>query len=231
MNATAYVRVSTDTQDVANQRHELETYAREIGVEITAWIEAEDVSSRKSYKARQIDEVLKLRKGATLLVTEFSRIARSVKEVLHVVEALGDKGVTTHISKLRLRLNGKNDISTTAIVTSMGLAAQIERELISSRTREALARRRAEGKLLGMAGRPVEFVKATQAKGAEANRQKAAERAGNAEELLRSFKARGLTERQMAQELNRIGMPSPRGGNWSQATVNRMCNRIGLHAA
>jgi DNA invertase Pin-like site-specific DNA recombinase len=175
--------------------------------------------------------VLNLRKGDTLLVTEFSRIARSVKEVLHVVETLGDKGVTTHISKLRLRLNGKNDISTTAIVTSMGLAAQIERELISSRTREALARRKAAGKLLGMANRSAAFVAATQAKGAEANQRKAAERTSNVEELLRSFKARGLSERKMADELNRIGMPSPRGGNWSQATVNRMCNRIGLHSA
>ena len=222
----AYIRVSTDKQDTENQRHELTTYARELGLEITSWIEADGVSSRKSFKARNLDQVLALRKGDILLTTEFSRLARSVREVLNVVETLGERGVVTYISKLRVRLNGKNDIATTAIISSMALAAQIERDLISSRTREALAARKAQGKALGM-NAPQHDVAAIQAKGVEALKAKATARAADLESFLRSMLERNLTQRQMTEELNRLAIPTPRGGSWSQATVCRMLKRIG----
>ncbi|GFK94729.1 Serine recombinase PinR [Fundidesulfovibrio magnetotacticus] len=231
MNAAAYIRVSTSAQDMDNQRHELTEFAASLGMTISRWIEADGVSSRRSYADRRIDDVLRLRKGETLLVTELSRLARSTRQVLEVVEELGKRGVVTLVKKQGLRLNGADDVATKAVVTSLGLAADIERTMISDRTRSALARRKAEGQRLGMANKTPEFVAVTQAKGTEANRRRAAERTGNVEELLRSFKARGLSERGMVEELNRIGMPSPRGGNWSQATVNRMCRRIGLHHA
>jgi len=225
MNATAYIRVSTDHQDVTNQRHELTTYARELGLEITTWIEADGVSSRKSFKARHLDQVLALRKGDVLLVTEFSRLARSVREVLNVVETLGERGVTTYVSKLRVRLNGKNDIATTAIISSMALAAQIERDLISSRTREALAARKAQGKALGMTA-PNHDVAAIQAKAVDSLKAKANARAADLESFLTSMVARGLTQRAMVAELTKIGATPPRGGAWSQATVCRMLKRI-----
>lgn len=225
MSVTAYIRVSTDHQDVTNQRHELETYAKELGLAISTWIEADGVSSRKSFKDRNLDQVLALRKGDVLLVTEFSRLARSVREVLTVVETLGERGVTTYVSKLRVRLNGKSDIATTAIVSSMALAAQIERDLISSRTREALAARKAQGKCLGMTA-PNHDVAAIQGKAVEALKAKAAARAANLESLLRSMIERDLTQRAMVKELDSLGVSSPRGGYWSQATVCRMLKRI-----
>ena len=224
----AYIRVSTDQQEVTNQRHELETYAQDLGLAITVWIEADGVSSRKSYKARNLDQVLALKRGDILLTTEFSRLARSVREVLDVVETLGERGVTTHISKLRIRLNGNNDIATTAIISSMALAAQIERDLISSRTREALAARKAQGKSLGMSA-PNHDVAKIQAKGTESGKRKALERAQNVSALLASMQARNLTQRQMAEELNRLEIPAPRKGNWSQATVSRMLRRISVN--
>lgn len=225
MSVTAYIRVSTDHQDVTNQRHELKTYAKELGLEITAWIEADGVSSRKSFKARQLDQVLALRKTDVLLVTEFSRLARSVREVLNVVETLGERGVTTYVSKLQVRLDGKNDIATTAIISSMALAAQIERDLISSRTREALAARKAQGKRLGMTA-PNHNVAAIQGKAVKILKAKAQTRATDLETLLISMCGRSLTQRQMVEELNRLGIFSPRGGEWSQATVCRMLRRI-----
>jgi DNA invertase Pin-like site-specific DNA recombinase len=226
MSTTAYIRVSTDSQDVQNQRHELETYATAHGLVIDRWIEADGVSSRKGYAERQIDTVLRLRKGDVLLVTEFSRLARSVRQVLDIVETLGDRGVLTHIAKLNLKINGKNDIATTAIISSMALAAQIERELISSRTREALARRRAEGKALGMNNKTPDQVAAFQAKAAAAVSAKAAARADGLKDVLAGMVSSGIPQRAMAEKLNFLGIPAPRGGHWSQATLSRMVKRI-----
>lgn len=221
MTVAAYIRVSTDHQDVTNQRHELEAYARELGLVITTWIEADGVSSRKDFKTRQIDQVLALRKGDVLLVTEFSRLARSVREVLTLVEILGDRGVITHVSKLKLKLNGKNDIATTAIVSSMALAAQIERDLISSRTKEALAVRKAQGKKLGMASKNHDVLK-IQEKAVAAIKAKADARVISLSNIFDSMKQRKITQREMVKELNLLGIAAPRGGSWSQTTVCRM---------
>jgi len=171
--------------------------------------------------------VLRLRKGDTLIVTEFSRLARSVRQVLEIIETLGDRGVTTHITKLNLKVNGKNDIATSAVILAMAQASQIERTMISDRTRAALARIKSEGKPLGMNAKTPEAAGVIRSKASASITAKATAQAENLRDIFQSMTNRSLTQRGMVEELNRIGIPAPRGGTWSQATVCRMLKRIG----
>jgi DNA invertase Pin-like site-specific DNA recombinase len=144
-----YIRVSTDKQDLNNQRLELLEYARNNGFHIDDFIEAE-VSSRKSTQARRIDEVQEtLQEGDTLLVPDLSRLGRSVGQVIQIIDGLIKKKVKFVSVKERIRIEGEQDIQTKTMVTMFGLFAEIERDLISQRTKQGLAAARERGKLLG----------------------------------------------------------------------------------
>ena len=150
MNKTiAYLRVSTDGQDLKNQKYEIFDYADKHNMKISEWIEIK-VSSRRSTKERLIDELLeKLDSGDTLIISEMSRIGRSVGQIISIVDELIKKQVKVIIIKQNMFINGKNDIQTKTMVTLFGLFSEIERDLISERTKAGLAKARAEGKLLG----------------------------------------------------------------------------------
>lgn len=150
MNKTvAYLRVSTDGQDLKNQKYEILDYASKHEMQITDWIEIK-VSSRRSTKERLIDELLQnLEIGDTLVVAELSRIGRSVGQIITIIDELIKKQVAVHIIKQGMKINGKNDIQTKTMITMFSLFAEIERDLISERTKSGLAKARAEGKLLG----------------------------------------------------------------------------------
>ena len=111
------------------------------------------VSSRKSAKERKIDILLEqLREGDTLIVSELSRMGRSVGEIITIVDTLIKKQVRFMAVKEGIRLNGSQsyeDIQTKVMITLFGLFSEIERKLISMRTREALAAAKAAGKKLG----------------------------------------------------------------------------------
>lgn len=150
MNKTiAYLRVSTDGQDLKNQKYEILDYADKNNMQITDWIEIK-ISSRRSTKERLIDELLeKLDTQDTLIISEMSRIGRSVGQIISIVDELIKKQVKVIIIKQNMFINGKNDIQTKTMVTLFSLFAEIERDLISQRTKAGLAKAKAEGKLLG----------------------------------------------------------------------------------
>lgn len=142
-----YIRVSGDRQDYENQRFELLKFANERGLRIEEWV-SETVSTRKSLEQRKLSELLaRLSAGDVLLLSELTRIGRSLFEVMGILNELMKRGVSVMTSKERYVMDG--GINSKILAFAFGLAGEIERDLISMRTREALARKRAEGMRLG----------------------------------------------------------------------------------
>ena len=149
MKTLAYLRVSKDSQDVTHQRLAVLEFARREKRKIDDFMELR-VSSRRSPKERQLDVLLtRLEPGDTLIVSELSRMGRSVGEIITIVNTLMKQRIQVVAIKEGIRLEGRQDLQTKVMVTLFGLFAEIERELISLRTKEALAAARAAGKRLG----------------------------------------------------------------------------------
>jgi DNA invertase Pin-like site-specific DNA recombinase len=139
----AYLRISTDKQDVDNQRHGLLEYANTYKlVPLEFW--EDTVSSKIRWRERGIGKILEgARAGDVILAAEVSRLARSTLQVLEILEFAAEKEISVHIVKNRMVMDSSLPSRITATV--LGLAAESEREFISARTVEALARRKAQG--------------------------------------------------------------------------------------
>lgn len=147
----AYVRVSTDEQDYRNQKFELLNYCDKSGIKIDKWLEVE-MSSRRSAKDRRIDELISsLKSNDRLLVSELSRLGRSTGEVIQLIKTLTDQKIEFVAVKQGFQINSQNnkDMTSKVMVTIFSLLAELERDLISERTKMGLARARASGKKLG----------------------------------------------------------------------------------
>ncbi len=145
----AYLRISTGEQDLNSQKLELHEYARRNDIKINEFVEIV-ISSRKSPQARKIDGLLeKLQAGDLLLVSELSRLGRSVGQIIQIVDTLIKKQVRLVAVKESIKINGKQDIQTKTMITMFGLFAEIGRDLISERTKQGLQAARAKGKILG----------------------------------------------------------------------------------
>jgi len=146
----AYLRTSTDKQDLNNQRLEILEYARRNDFRINDFIEI-SISSRKNRRLRRIDELLqKLSVGDTLIVTELSRLGRSTGEVISLIDDLMGSDITVIIIRQNLKLDKhQDDMQSITMVTMLSLFAQMERTMISRRTKEALATKKAQGVILG----------------------------------------------------------------------------------
>jgi len=143
----AYLRVSTDMQDVENQKLGVLEYCNAQKLTPITFVE-ETKSSRLSWAERGIGQILKqAQAGDTIIVAEISRMARSTLQVLNILETAATKGCSVHIVKNGMVMDGSMQATITA--TILGLAAQIEREFLSLRTREALAHRKSQGLPLG----------------------------------------------------------------------------------
>jgi DNA invertase Pin-like site-specific DNA recombinase len=144
----ASFRVSTDRQDVANQRHGILEDANTQGLGPLQFVE-DTTSGRVAWRERAIGQLLSATTtpGDVVLFAEISRMARSTLQVLEMLALGMECELHIHIAKQQMLLDGSLNSRITA--TILGLAAEIERELIAARTREALAKRRAEGKPLG----------------------------------------------------------------------------------
>lgn len=148
---TGYIRVSTSKQDVDNQRHEILEWASSRKVFVDEWIEVE-LSSRRSETERQIDKVRALKKGGTIVVAELSRLGRSTGQVINLVNDLVRNGISFEALKQGISIrsgNGEMDQQSKIMITVFSLMSELERDLISQRTKAALAARKAEGKALG----------------------------------------------------------------------------------
>lgn len=146
----AYLRTSTDKQDLNNQKLEILEHARRNGLHIDDFVSV-SISSRKNRRDRKIDELLaKLAAGDTLVVTELSRLGRSTGEVISLINELVASDMRVVVIKQGLILDKEqNDMQAKIMTTLLSLFAELERDLISLRTREALAAKKAQGISLG----------------------------------------------------------------------------------
>ena len=145
----AYIRVSTDKQTVENQRFELQKFATEKGLVIDKWV-SEVVSGTRSAKERKLGVLLRrMKKGDTLILSEISRLGRNLMQIMSILHLCMAK--ETRVLTVKEHYELGNNINSQILAFAFGLSAQIERDLISQRTKEGLARRKAEGKKLGRA--------------------------------------------------------------------------------
>jgi DNA invertase Pin-like site-specific DNA recombinase len=143
----AYLRVSTDHQDVKNQKLGVMEYCNNHSITPLTFIE-DTVSAKIPWQERAIGKIVEnAQAGDAFIVAEISRLGRSTLQVLEILEAAATRQMTVHIAKNSMVMDGSMQATITA--TILGLAAQIEREFISARTKEALAKSKLEGKKLG----------------------------------------------------------------------------------
>ncbi len=149
MRVVAYIRVSTARQDLDQQRLAIWDYAQKNRLTIDEFITAK-ASSQKSMKRRGISDLLAiLQPTDVLLVSELSRLGRSVGQIISIVEKLIAKSVRLVAIKEGIDLAGCADLQTKVMITLFSLFAEIERDLISERTKEGVMAARAKGKILG----------------------------------------------------------------------------------
>src|SRR6478735_6246792 len=149
MKTVAYLRISTGSQDLANQKLAILDYARQNRFAVDRFVEAQ-ASSRKGRDRRRVEELLgALAAGDRLVVSELSRLGRSLSQVIQLVDELVKRKVRFTAIKEDIRFEGKQDLQTKVMIALFGLFAEVERDLISERTKEGLAAARARGRLLG----------------------------------------------------------------------------------
>jgi len=142
-----YIRVSTDRQTVENQRFEVAKFCEQHGMTVNKWIE-ETISGTISTDERKLGELLaNMQKDDIMICSELSRLGRNLLMIMSALNVCMEKEVQVWTIKDNYRL-GK-DISSKVLAFTFGLTAEIERMLISQRTKESLARRKAEGTRLG----------------------------------------------------------------------------------
>lgn len=147
MTTIGYIRVSSNKQTLEHQRFEIENFVRREGIKIDKWVE-EKISSRKALKNRKLGTLLdNLQENDILISCEISRLGRSLLEVMRILEICLSKNCQVWTIKENYRLG--NDIQSKVLAFAFGLAAEIERNLISQRTKSSLANLKASGKKLG----------------------------------------------------------------------------------
>ena len=144
-----YIRVSSDKQTVENQRFEIQQFCTQEDLHIDGWIE-ETISGTKNYNKRRLGRLLrKTTKGDIIICSELSRLGRNLYMIMEILSICMSKECFVWTIKDSYRLG--DDIQSKVLAFAFGLSAEIERNLISQRTKEALARIKAEGKQLGRA--------------------------------------------------------------------------------
>jgi DNA invertase Pin-like site-specific DNA recombinase len=179
-----YIWVSTDKQTTENQRFEILKFADEKNQRVDAWIE-ETISATKRLSHRKLGALLiSMQPDDILIVTELSRLGRSLLEVMSILHTLMEQEVKVFTTKERYELG--NNISSKVLAFAFSLSAEIERGMISSRTKEALARKKSEGTRLG---RP---------KG----RRSSVTKLSGKDELIREYLAKKIPQSVIARLLN-----------------------------
>ena len=147
LRTVAYLRVSTIDQDLEKNKADILHLANDKGLGQVEWVE-EHVSGRVSWRKRRLAALLdRLQSGDTVIVSELSRLGRSMMECMEILPIASQKGVYLYAVKGNWQLDGT--IQSKIMAMAFAMAAEIERDLISQRTKEALAARKRAGKKLG----------------------------------------------------------------------------------
>lgn len=155
-NVYAYLRVSTDQQDVDNQKLGVLEYCAKHGFSAPIIVE-DTVSGRKEWRERRLGQLMvAMPSGSVFVVAEISRLARSTLQVLEILQAANDKNINVHIVKSGMIFDGSMQSKITS--TMLGLLAEIERDFITMRTSEALRALKAKGVKLGRPQKPQETL-------------------------------------------------------------------------
>ena len=142
-----YIRVSTDRQTVENQRHEIRNFCKREGMAVDGWI-SETISGTLRYDKRKLGKLLRrVNAGDLIVCSELSRLGRNLFMIMEILHLCMEKGCLVWTIKDGYRLG--DDVTSKVLAFAFGLSAEIERKLISERTREALARKKEEGVILG----------------------------------------------------------------------------------
>jgi DNA invertase Pin-like site-specific DNA recombinase len=181
-----YLRVSSDRQDVESQKIGVVAKSKELHLEIDEWIKDEGVSGVKEYNKRHLGELMKKAgKGDVIIVSEISRLARSVFMLFRIIEFCRDNEIIIYSVKDSINTIKSGDLTGIMMVFCFGIAAQIEREMIVKRTIEGLERRRRDGVIFG---RPVG--------------SKSKKKLSGKEDVIREYFSAGLVINQVARVMN-----------------------------
>lgn len=154
----AYIRVSTELQSYESQKFEIENWCKRRGMTVDMWVE-ETVSGTRKVEKRVLGRLLKrMSPGDTLVCTELSRLGRNMMMVMSILNTCSQIGIRIYSIKDNFELS--DTLNSKIIAFAFSLAAEIERNLISQRTREALAAKKAAGIKLGRpAGRSKDWYR------------------------------------------------------------------------
>ena len=214
----AYYRVSTDKQGKSGlgleaQKEAVMTYLNGGGWALIAdFTEIETGKGANALERRpelQKALVIAKKEKATLIIGKLDRLARNV----HFISGLLESGVSFVCADM--------PEADRTMIQMMSVFAEFEARKISQRTKEALAIKKAQGVKLGNPNPDLDKMNTPRIEKAEAQAEKV-------RSLLESFLAAGMRQRQMADELNRLGIPASRGGKWQQAQVQRVLKRLAL---
>ena len=143
----AYLRISTDKQYLSNQKEEILHYTAQNSISVDKWI-SETISGKVSRQSRKLGRLLKkARKGDTIIVTEISRLSRTLVEIMEIMSHCLRTGI--RLFSIKEGYSFDDSLNSQVLCFAFGLTADIERRLISMRTKEALAQRKASGMVLG----------------------------------------------------------------------------------
>ena len=149
MAIIAYLRVSSSKQDANSQRLAVLDFARRESITIDEFMQVE-ISTRKTAQKKELDIIIsKLKAGDRLVVSELSRIGRSIANIIMTIDVLIKQGIQFTAIKENISITGEHDMQSKMLVTMFGLLAELERDLISQRTKEGLKNARAKGKQIG----------------------------------------------------------------------------------
>ena len=145
----AYLRVSTGAQDLAQQKLAILNYARQRRTRVADFVEVHSTAGSAAQREQLLALIESLHTGDRLIVSELSRLGRSLSQILQIVDRLLHREIRLVAIKEAIHFEGKQTLQTKAMIGLFGLFAEVERDLIAERTKEGLAAAKAKGKRLG----------------------------------------------------------------------------------